>query len=427
MRIEGVVSLPLNGKKRYWLALEHLLSESLQVRYSLSKEVGIQGLLEYLHKEDVAYVVLRFFDSLPELHREGGDLDILISDHDEEKVRAFLQEHPGTIGVDVRTPSRSAPNSVTYYPPPIAREIIESAIDGPARSKIPAPREAFLSFAYHIVYHKGLSAGVPTDISGLTTNPHPENDYKGTVEALARNAGIVIDATMELLDEYLKSEGWQPKPETLIKIAPWNKWVRERFFAAHQGEEIGLSVFILKKKASERGIVDAIIERIQEEKGFKVIAKHVFTERETRYVARHLRGGVWDDHSGAVSDFLPGVAVVVVDMEMLTYAKMGVRQKNAEERVRKLKRTLRSMFDTDEVSLIHATDHTHEAYDYITHCFPREKDTIRDDIRILQDSVVLSRFQKVQARLRSIPFMIRMNLKRARQKILGTIVRWVME
>ncbi len=80
VKVEGVIKLKTGDKKQYWLVLKNLLHQSINIRYSLSAEVGIQGFLDYLKREEVKYVVLRFYDKLPILGRPGGDLDILVTD-----------------------------------------------------------------------------------------------------------------------------------------------------------------------------------------------------------------------------------------------------------------------------------------------------------------------------------------------------------
>ena len=42
-------------------------------------------------KKNVNYLVLRFYEFLPELHRDAGDLDLLIADRDKSKVLEFLK------------------------------------------------------------------------------------------------------------------------------------------------------------------------------------------------------------------------------------------------------------------------------------------------------------------------------------------------
>lgn len=373
IKIERVVALQNGDSIERWLVLKHLRVVILHTRLSLSDDIGVQGLLEYLGKESTKYVVLRFYEKLPNLYREGGDLDLLVGDEDELKVKEFLAKNPGKIGVDVWTPSRTSHNNITYYPPPLARTILESAILGPANSRIPAPKEAFLSFAYHTLYHKGLFAGVPTTISGLEANKHPENDYVGELSRLAKNIGLDIDVNMEELDEYLSKEGWRPKLDTLAKIAPRNKWVWKRFFDFERSKENGMGIFILKQKVFDLGIGDAVLKTIEDGGEFRILRIKKFKPEEVRYVAEHLRGGVWNDKSGESAGFLPAMAVAVLDMRLARISKTNLTRVDSGKRIRKLKLLLRSRFDTTGISCIHSTDNTRESEEYIKYCFDKSE------------------------------------------------------
>jgi hypothetical protein len=300
------------------------------------------------------------------------------------------------------TPTHSVANDVTYYPPPLARQIIANATTGPAGAKVPAPKEAFLSFAYHVLYHKGLSAGVPSTLSGIKVNTHPENDYAGVLKRMAGELGIEVEITMEALDNFLEYEGWRPKVDTLAKIASRNKWVR-RFFATKPGEELGLGVFILRKKTLTLNIVERIVKDIAAYENFKVLKTKLFTEDEIAQVATHLRGGVWNDESSTKQEFLPAMAIVVLDMHLACSTKLGLLYPAPEKRIKILKKILRRKFDVDKVSLVHSTDNTHEAWEYIAWCFPGEIEEVKRKVSRIYESLLPSRIERVHLYMDFLP------------------------
>ena len=134
--------LPLRSRKswQFWVVLERRKQKKVVQQSNLSAEIGVQGLLDFLRKEDINYVVLRSFDKLPKLAREGGDLDILVADKDELRVREFLNLNQGNIPIDIYSVSGLSAGGLPYYPPPLARKILESAVEGPAGSRVPGPR-----------------------------------------------------------------------------------------------------------------------------------------------------------------------------------------------------------------------------------------------------------------------------------------------
>ena len=84
VRIEGIAGLPKqNGRgKTFWLVLEQSGTDVHQIPI-IPKSLGIKLFLSWLKLEKINYIVLRFFEGLPELHREAGDLDLLIADEDQ--------------------------------------------------------------------------------------------------------------------------------------------------------------------------------------------------------------------------------------------------------------------------------------------------------------------------------------------------------
>lgn len=429
----GLVSLegvrPFRGKDRrdYWLVLKHHRAESLHTRLCLSEEIGITGLLEHLRKEKRTYVVLRFFESLPHLHRAGGDLDLLVSDEDERSVKEFLKAHPGPIGVDVWTVSRVSHNAITYYPPPLARAILSSRVDGPAGSFVPAPKEAFLSFAYHVVYHKGLFSGVPTTLQGLTANAHPENDYAGEAARLAKEAGIDVSITLESLDEYLAEQGWRPQLDTLAKIAPRNKWVWHRFFTQKTEQETGLAVIIIKRKAVALKLAEAMRERIRSYEGFTVLAEKEFSKEEVERAARELRGGVWVEKDAAPDEYLPSIALVVLDVLRARAGKLGAAHERTDHGIKHLKKLLRQEFSAGKGNLVHATDYTHEAWEYVRVAFPNEEMLIRTKVEELLGGLTFTPHERVQLFLAFLPRYLSYKLTRLRTWLRSLLVRVIME
>ena len=78
--------------------------------FYLSANIGVEKLIAWLNGNNIKYVVLRFFERLPNLHRKGGDIDLLVADEDEEMVKAFLADNASDksgLFLGVWTPSRA--------------------------------------------------------------------------------------------------------------------------------------------------------------------------------------------------------------------------------------------------------------------------------------------------------------------------------
>ncbi len=312
---------------------------------------------------------------------------------------------------------------ITYYPPHLAERIIRGAVIGPANSKIPSPELAFLSFAYHALYHKGLSSGIPSTL-GLKSNKDFENDYKGILQKMVDDLEMPIDINLESLDQYLYKAGWRPKYDTLAKIASHNEWVREYFFKSDLTRGIGLGVFILKQKIFNLGLEDLILKMITDHGGFKIIRTRKFNTAEVSNIADQLRGG-WDSLSHSRTDFLPAMAVIVLNMSVVKCSKVNTRQINTTGKIKSLKKMLRKKFDKDKISLIHSTDFTHEAWEYIEDCFPAEADDIKKEIENICNHTSLSLWDKLRFKTIALYLNLLFFVSKFRINMEKCLIKWL--
>ncbi len=387
VRIEGIAVLESqNGGKTYWLVLEQSGGAVHRIPVIPAK-VGIQGFLHWLRERNINYVVLRFFNTLPALHREAGDLDILIADEDKEKVEHFLQENKDKCDgeTDVRVGLHNVSGSsgmIPYYPPRLARQILANATDGAASSRIPSLQDALLSFIYHCLYHskKGYASGIPSSLS-KHTDTHPENDYLGEIQKMAGESGVKVGNTMEEMDEYMAAEGWRPQLDTLAKMAETNAWVRDRFFNTKNDKNTtpGLAVFILREWVLEDGLTNEVLQHIRDS-GYHIVSSKELTKEEKRLALEQLRGGTWGaNKDGDTKGWNPAYAIAVLDSKC---AQMPISYAEGFERfrIRTLKEAMRKKFDRNELSSMHSTDNSVESWEYISVCFPDKEDEIRKQV-----------------------------------------------
>ena len=76
-----------------------------------------------------------------------------------------------------------------------------------------------------------------------------------------------------------------------------------------------------------------------------------------------------------------------------------------------MKKTLRRRFDRDPVSLIHSTDTTAQAWEYIDVCFGNSAAQVREEIKTMYDSITLSWSEKVRSRSRLLSQQFSRRLK----------------
>ena len=202
-----------------------------RARRYIPPEIGLAQFFRTLRDRKVRYVVLRWFDELPQI-KPGGDVDLLIHDGDIEAISDLFVSEVRGVACDLFSVSGlkgSSFRGIPYLPPAKAIGVLERATVYRDLMLVPSPEDYFLSLAYHAVYQKGLRSGLPTSESGLQPELDPRHDYAGILAKLAADANIRVPITMEELDEYLSTRGWRPTPEMFSTLAKRNEWVAARY------------------------------------------------------------------------------------------------------------------------------------------------------------------------------------------------------
>lgn len=224
VRFLGIKKLRNNGRNSFWLVLARKETKG-GYEFRLSAEVGIAGFLKYLHESNVDYVIPRHFDKLPALHRQGGDLDLIVSDEHEEMVKGFLIKNTGSIRVDVWSVSRRNYNGITYMPAHLSQNVIENSVTGRSLAKVPNDIDAFKCLVFHVLYHKGFASRIDSQSEDLTDRK-VNNDFLAILQKKGEKINIDLEYSMASLDDYMESVGWRPNRNILSKISRWNEWVR---------------------------------------------------------------------------------------------------------------------------------------------------------------------------------------------------------
>lgn len=335
---------------------------------------GPEGLAARLGAAGLDYAVLRWFEDLPHMD-PGEDLDVLVADHDLDAFQALLREEPGTIPLDLYS-VRGLPSSdyqkAAYYPPTLAEEILRGAHVHTSGFRVPSPREHLLSLAYHAVYHKGPSSGIPSDRVSVQTDP--EHDYQQILAGLASAQGVAsVPTTLEEWDDYLASEGWRPAPDALRKLAPSNPWIVTPTVARHTAAtDAGeLAVFLIREETLKVIPVEEVLE-VLHHFGFDDLATIELSGEARRRCESDVRGGNWGRGPYPRSGGPPVILIVALHysppvMHEFTRARYP-HLTNAD--VLRVKLHLRALV-ADRVppdqtfNPMHSADNETEAYEYL--------------------------------------------------------------
>jgi hypothetical protein len=193
--------------------------------------LSVEGLFAALEERKTRYLVLRWFEGLPE-GQPDGDIDLLVHDSDVAPIADLFEYAPQSQQCDVFSVNGLAGTSyrgMPYLPPDKAAGMLMRATRFKDTCMVPSPEDHFLSLAYHAVYQKGLGSGLPTSLPKLTPKATPGHDYVRTLGGLANDLGIEAAISLEDLDLYLDERGWRPSPDVISKLALNNAWLVARF------------------------------------------------------------------------------------------------------------------------------------------------------------------------------------------------------
>ena len=373
------------GKNNY-RAAEVRNRKKRALRRYISPVPGLENFYESLNAQSINYVILRWFEDLPEL-APGDDIDMLVADEDYERLQKIFTEQPGSIPCDIYSVSginNSSYNDMAYYPPHLAKQMLAESRLWEKIFRVPNATHYFLSLAYHAVYHKGPESGLQSKTVGVFPNGLPKHDFKNALQKLAADVGIKVSGfDMEGIENCLAEHGWRPPNDTLHMMARYNHWVKKRFpqqAVSAQAKDRDLCVFMIRNRAFELNFQDDIVAEIAR-RGFNVLEVKDFSEEESRRVGRLTRGGNWTEDTGVVTGGgLPRRMVVAVDLNPIEpdaetqqqYPSLTNQRMLEKLEIRKLMNA--RLYPVEKNNLIHATDCESEAWDYIDVALPAQRE-----------------------------------------------------
>jgi hypothetical protein len=300
-------------------AVLNRLRRTSGVRRFLSRGLTVEGFFQRLNTLSVQYVVLRWYETLPHVE-PGEDIDLLVEDADLPKLVPLLQGQGTSQPFDLYGVSGGAGTNfrgVPYYPPKLGQSMLQGAVLWKGTYRVPNPLDAFLSMAYHAVYHKGGASGLPFSAGQSVNNcGRSDHDYAAVLAQKAALAGVELDAgeiSLDYLDEILASHGWRPQADTLEKLGLENRWITA--YLARTVEAIppqleGLACFLVRERGVEQ--VGAIRKQLSFD-GFDILAEGSLSEPAAQAIFAEARGGVWGRGPWPVSGGPPAYFIMAYD------------------------------------------------------------------------------------------------------------------
>tara|TARA_A100001388_G_scaffold277253_1_gene267648 strand:- start:24679 stop:26250 length:1572 start_codon:yes stop_codon:yes gene_type:complete len=360
IKIKGIIWLTISSKKIPWILIENLEVKTNSL--SLSNAIGIDGLLNYLSKEKISYLVPRFYRFLPNLSSDNSDLDLLVDKNSVDKVINFLNLNSGDINIDIYTDIGLDYYGMPYFPPHKAKLILKRAIVGPGNSRVPNDYDSLLLLIYHVLYHKGFMSGIPSIFIIKNKTDYLNNKYLREISELNKNLNINLGDTLEELDDFMFEVGWRPAIDTLTKISEWNEWVF-RYHIKKEKSKVPLYVLVLKNVCIGTKEEQDLLKECKRQK-LKILDERSLSKDIQSKAITDIRGGVWNDSLSKnmeESDFYPGKIYLLWDC-------FGSRPEGFSG----VKVNLRKKIDKHGPSFIHSSDNYKESLDYIQICMPEK-------------------------------------------------------
>lgn len=371
-------------------------------RRYVPQRLGVGGFLQQLQHQGLRHAALRWFESLPKVDA-GEDVDLLIEDGALAKVDAILSSGPGFQPVDLYTETGLPGTdfrSLPYYAPQLAEQLLERAIEHNGVCRVPNPRDHFLSLAYHALYHKGRSSGLPVDDKAAASAKSADHDYVATLARLAPAAFYEGSLTLNGLDEFLDAQGWRPSHDMLARLAPRNAWLRERLSQERDAApDNGLIVFILRQVGMQRGGLQRA-ERLVAQHGFDIVQVTQLDADDAARAARSIRGGNWGKGPWPISGGLPAGFIVAHDRRPLKPTRKQLKKQPLIVNARSLcKDDIRDDFNagvdaSEHCNVIHSSDNAREALDYIKCLSPATSDVILQAVARIDGDGIVADFTK---------------------------------
>jgi len=370
----GVKTFTHKGVSRKYLSFKNIAHVKERTRKYISPIHGVRTFFKSVR--DTKYVVLRWFENLPEVE-EGEDIDVLLADEDIETFMGTMKEFPGTIPCDVYSVEGQQGfdyGGIAYFPPEKAASVLDKRVQHNEDFYVPDEKSHAYTLAFHALYHKGEAAGIPSLEKSVEISEDPEHEYQTIL------GGMGFDtSSLEALEEEVAVAGWKPPMDTLRRFSKSNGWLGRRYNFGSISED-GLVTFVIREKAKEHKHVDDIIQMIFDE-GFSILYSGEIDKKNLEKAKAYIRGGNWAAGPWPVSGGDPYVVVVAHDVHP---KELGSRERlqhphvenariiDCKYRVRKLLN--KQLSESEACNVLHSSDNTEEALEYIDILVPDKKE-----------------------------------------------------
>ncbi|MBP7704252.1 MAG: hypothetical protein KA105_03065 [Caulobacter sp.] len=347
-------------------------------------------LFSWLEQSGWKYVVLRnapaFVSSYPPV---GGkdDVDLLVEDAALAPIKEKYGRYRRRQGVkcdfyDVSGTGEGTYCGEAYYPRALAELMLNERERFADRFHVAAPKGYLYGLIYHIAYQKAERSKIDRE----DAEKSGESKYVPELRDLMARSEIELPLTLTAFDDELTRVGLRPTYRQLaaILVNDFSRDVKSRFLAqACDRFEGEMNLFVIRKIALKKGLVEAMADRIREH--YDVIAETDIPWMVRMKTSKRMRGGKWRRGGHPVR------AMVVYDPSPNPTTEEDRKVHPFVFNSRQfMKRGLRDWF-AETTGLdpwhnpLHSTDNEAEAMGHLNLFFsPAERDAIYDRLAVIR-------------------------------------------
>ncbi len=340
--------------------------------------------LKFLDGLGARYVALRWHDKI--LHDlPMRDIDLLIADEDIKKVTQNLDGLVGRKKVHMHSVNggeREKVDQMAYFPPKISRRIIENRVKLTDNVGFrPSDHDHFFSLAYHAVVDKGAASGLP-EAPGIAADP--ENKYYKELKRLRDVLGLDVSIDLESLVVCLEKNHWLPPADRLAKFVARNEWLKKRMATVPSATSHingDYTVMLIREIVREWGILPELLADLRK-MGFQIVFEKELKGEEREHICTEIRGGNWSPGPWKTNGGRPFYALLLFDPKPIKMTRKQLTQFPFVQNARLLNKSkwrekVNARFPkAQQANFVHASDNTHEAYEYLSVIAPQAVDEL---------------------------------------------------
>ena len=359
-------------------------------RRYLRADFTIEEFFQILRKRNIEYVVLRWFNNLPQV-KDGEDLDLLVADKDLNEIRDLFGYDSSKQKFDIYSVSGlsgSDYKKIPYYPVHLAQKILEDRVFYKNLYTVPSPTKHYLSMLYHVVFHKGEKSGLLYGGKTCSRSKKSDHDYTSVINDIAEKNGFQkVDQNFETYYGVLEKEYWIPELDTLRILAQSDEWLSKllKIDGKTDLEDQNLMVFVIRDWVVKNCKMDTVLDYLKLHL-IDVISIHHLDEKQKEKAAKYIRGGKWDKGPYPKSGGKPVAFIICYDYQpkwpSQFQLKLYPNLKNANTLIKhKIRDFLNAeLFMWNHVNALHSSDDQKEAFLYIEKVIPDQKKHVQKKI-----------------------------------------------